>query len=174
RLRPCRRRPRRGRGAGRLHPLRGAERDLDQSPGPLEDADPHAAQGLERQAAPDTGLPVRLDGTLRGEPVRRGARAGEGVGMPSRRADLIRKARRLAAERDRLIDDLAAEWTHALRGQGLSATDLDELWGGPVADAVRRGGQTSDGKPTVQAWRHEAQEVIARVRQKVEAALGER
>jgi hypothetical protein len=94
--------------------------------------------------------------------------------MPSRLADLIRKARRLAAERDRLIEDLAAEWTHALRGQGLSATDLDELWAGLVEDAVRRGRQSSDGKPTAQAWRHEAQEVIARVRQKVEAALGER
>ena len=94
--------------------------------------------------------------------------------MPSRLADFIRKARRLASERDRLIDDLAAEWTHALRGQGLSATDLDELWAGLVEDAVRRGRPTSDGKLTAQAWRHEAQEVIARVRQKVEAALGER
>ena len=36
--------------------------------------------------------------------------------MPSRLADLIRKARRLAAERDRLIEELTAEWTHALRG----------------------------------------------------------
>ena len=39
--------------------------------------------------------------------------------MASRLADLIRKARRLAAERDRLIDALAADWTRALRGQGL-------------------------------------------------------
>ena len=79
--------------------------------------------------------------------------------MPSRLADLIRKARRLAAERDRLIEDLAGEWTHALRGQGLSPADLEELWAGLVEDAVRRGRQS---------------EVIARVRQKVEAALGER
>ena len=48
--------------------------------------------------------------------------------MPSRLADLIRKARRLAAERDRLIEDLAGEWTHALRGQGLSPADLEELY----------------------------------------------
>ena len=93
--------------------------------------------------------------------------------MASRLADLIRKARRLASERDRLIDALAAEWTRALRGQGLSASDLDELWAGLTEDAVRRG-LTPDGPWTAQAWRAEAQEVIARVRAKVEAALGER
>src|SRR5206468_4108227 len=98
----------------------------------------------------------------------------EGEALPARLADLIRKARRLAAVRDRLIEDLAAEWTHALRGQGLSSTDLDELWAGLVEDAVRRGRQSGEGKWTAQAWRHEAQEVIARVREKVEAALGER
>ncbi|PYM28885.1 MAG: hypothetical protein DME15_21025 [Candidatus Rokuibacteriota bacterium] len=94
--------------------------------------------------------------------------------MPSRLADLIRKARRLAAERDKLIDGLATEWTRALRGQGLSAADLDELWAGLVEEAVRRGGQAGDGKWTAQAWRHETQEVIARVRKKVETALDER
>ncbi len=94
--------------------------------------------------------------------------------MPSRLADLIRKARRLAAERDKLIDTLATEWARALRGQGLSVTDLDELWAGLTEEAVRRGGQGGEGKWTAQAWRHETQEVIARVRQKVEAALNER
>jgi hypothetical protein len=92
--------------------------------------------------------------------------------LASRLADLIRKARRLAAERDRLIDSLAADWTRALRGQGLSAADLDELWAGLTEDAVRRG-HSSEGKWTSHAWRVEAQEVIARVRAKVEAALGE-
>ncbi len=94
--------------------------------------------------------------------------------MPSRLADLIKKARRLAAERDRLIDGLANEWGRALRGQGLSAADLDELWAALVEDAVRRGGPSLEGKWTAQVWRHETQEVVARVRQKVEAALGER
>lgn len=94
--------------------------------------------------------------------------------MPPRLAELIRKARRLASERDRLIEELAREWAAALRGQGLSPTDLDELWAGLVEDAVRRGRQSGEGKWTAQAWRHEAQEVIARVREKVEAALGER
>jgi hypothetical protein len=92
--------------------------------------------------------------------------------VASRLADLIRKARRLAAERDRLIDNLAADWTRALRGQGLSRDDLEELWAGLTEDAVRRG-LPSEGKWTAQAWRVEAQEVIARVRAKVEAALGE-
>jgi len=57
--------------------------------------------------------------------------------MAPRLADLVRKARRLASERDRLIDSLAEEWTRALRGQGLSPTDLDELWAGLTEDAVR-------------------------------------
>jgi hypothetical protein len=94
--------------------------------------------------------------------------------MPSRLADLIRRARRLAAERDRLIEALAAEWTRALRGQRLSASDLDELWAGLTEEAVRRGGMAGEGRWTPQAWRAEAQEVIARVRARVEAALRER
>ena len=94
--------------------------------------------------------------------------------MPSRLADLIRRARRLAAERDRLVDALAADWARALRGQRLSATDLDELWAGLTEEAVRRGGAAGDGRWTAPAWRAEAQEVIARVRAKVEAALRER
>lgn len=94
--------------------------------------------------------------------------------MPSRLADLIRRARRLATERDRMIDALATEWARALRGQRLSTTDLDELWAGLTEEAVRRGGAAGDGRWTAQAWRAEAQEVIARVRAKVEAALRER
>ena len=94
--------------------------------------------------------------------------------MPSRLADLIRRARRLATERDRLVDSLAADGARALRGQRLSATDLDELWAGLTEEAVRRGGTSGDGRWTAQAWRAEAQEVIARVRAKVEAALRER
>ncbi|HEY2993824.1 MAG TPA: hypothetical protein VGM22_13470 [Methylomirabilota bacterium] len=94
--------------------------------------------------------------------------------MPSRLADLIRRARRLAAERDRLVESLAADWARALRGQRLSATDLDELWAGLTEEAVRRGGAAGDGRWTAQAWRAEAQDVIARVRAKVEAALRER
>jgi hypothetical protein len=94
--------------------------------------------------------------------------------VPSRLADLIRRARRLASERDRLIEALASDWVRALRGQRLSASDLEELWAGLTEEAVRRGGGAGEGRWTAQAWRAEAQEVIGRVRAKVEAALRER
>lgn len=94
--------------------------------------------------------------------------------MPPRLADLVRKARRLAAERDRLIETLAGEWTRALRGQNLSESDLDEFWAGLTEEAVGRACRTMDSPWTPQAWRREAQEVIARVRERVEARLGER
>jgi hypothetical protein len=94
--------------------------------------------------------------------------------VPPRLADLVRKARRLAAERDRLVESLAVDWTRALQGQSLSQTDLDELWAGLLEEAVRRGGRTTGaGVWTAQAWRREAQEVVALVRERVEAALRE-
>ena len=93
--------------------------------------------------------------------------------MPSRLADLVRRARRLSVERDRMIDAVATEWARALRGQRLTTTDLDELWAALMEDALR---QTvpGDGKWSAQAWRQETREVIARVREKVEASLRER
>lgn len=93
--------------------------------------------------------------------------------MTPRLADLIRKARRLAAERDRLIESLAAEWTRALRGQNLSEADLEEFWEGLLEEAVRSAGRAGAGGRPPQAWRQEAQQVIAQVRERVEAALGE-
>ena len=92
--------------------------------------------------------------------------------MPPKLAELIRKARRLASERDKLIDELAREWIVALRGQGLSPTDLDELWAGLTEEAVRRLGRGSS--TPAHTLRIEATEVITKVREKVEASLGER
>lgn len=93
--------------------------------------------------------------------------------MPPRLADLIRRARRLAAERDRLVESLAAEWTRALRGQQLSRSDMDELWAALTEEAIRRAAQTFDTKWTPQAVRQETEEIIARVRERVEAELSE-
>lgn len=93
--------------------------------------------------------------------------------MASRLADLIKKARRLAAERDRLVETLAGEWVVALQGQTLSRSDLEELWAALTEEALRRAGQSLDGKWNPQAVRQETEEIIARLRVKVEAALGE-
>lgn len=93
--------------------------------------------------------------------------------MPPRLADLVKRARRLATERDRLVDALAAEWTRALHGQQLSRTDLDELWSALTEEAIRRAGSALDRKWSTQAVRQEAEAVLARVRDKVEAELRE-
>ncbi|MBM4442943.1 MAG: hypothetical protein FJ027_21210 [Candidatus Rokubacteria bacterium] len=93
--------------------------------------------------------------------------------MASRLADLVRRARRLSTERDRLIDSVATEWTRALRGQRLTDGDLDELWAALTEDTLRQA-MPGDGKWSAQAWRQETREVIARVREKVEASLRER
>ena len=58
--------------------------------------------------------------------------------MASRLADLVRRARRLSAERDRLIEGVATEWARALQGQRLTETDLDELWAALTEDALRQ------------------------------------
>src|SRR5207237_8631425 len=107
--------------------------------------------------------------SLRSQPHRHDPRRGEALAMASRLADLIRKARRLAAERDRLIDALAADWARALRGQGLTPGDLDEPWAGLTEGAARRG--TPEGRWSAQAWRAEAQEVGARLRAQGGAGL---
>lgn len=91
--------------------------------------------------------------------------------MPPRLPELIRRARRLALERDRLVHELAREWTKALRGQGFSPKDLDELWAGLTEEAVRRLQRTAAGSVGVEALRREANEVIARVKERVETGL---
>ncbi len=95
--------------------------------------------------------------------------------MPSRLPSLIRRARRLAGERDRLVESLAREWAEALRGQRLSEADLEELWAGLAEVAVRRLRRSADGRWPLEAVRQEAAAVVARVRQRVaEKLLGGR
>ena len=60
------------------------------------------------------------------------------VAMPPRLPELIKRARRLALDRDRLIQELARDWIAALKGQGFSPRDLEELWAGLTEEAVRR------------------------------------
>jgi hypothetical protein len=85
--------------------------------------------------------------------------------------ELIKRARRLAVERDRLVQELAKEWSAALRGQGFSPKDLDELWAGLSEEAVRRLLKGSTGAAGADAIRREANEVIARVKERVETEL---
>jgi hypothetical protein len=91
--------------------------------------------------------------------------------MPPRLPDLVKRARRLATERDRLVQELAREWTKALRGQGFSTRDLDELWAGLTEETVRRLLRTDARVVGADAIRHEAREIIARVRARVESEL---
>lgn len=91
--------------------------------------------------------------------------------MASRLADLIRRARRLAAERDRMVESLADDWARALREQGLTRADLDELWAAMTEEALKRAGRSLDGKWSSPAVRQETEEVVTRLRARVEAAL---
>jgi hypothetical protein len=85
--------------------------------------------------------------------------------------ELIKRARRLARERDRLVQELAREWSVALRGQGFSPRDLDELWAGLTEEAVRRLLRAAGPAAGSEAIRREANEVIARVKERVETEL---
>src|SRR6187401_1068352 len=76
--------------------------------------------------------------------------------MPPRLPELIKRARRLAHERDGLVQELAREWSAALRGQGFSPRDLDELWAGLTEDAVRRLLRTRREGASPEAIRREA------------------
>jgi hypothetical protein len=92
--------------------------------------------------------------------------------VPPRLPELIKRARRLALERDRLVQELARDWSRALKGQGFSPRDLEELWAGLTEEAVRRVLRSAAGSMDAAAVRREAHEVITRVRERVEALLG--
>jgi len=84
--------------------------------------------------------------------------------------ELIKRARRLALERDRLVQELARDWSTALKGQGFSPRDLEELWAGLSEEAVRRLLRSGGGVDAATV-RREAHEVITRVKERVEALL---
>ena len=92
--------------------------------------------------------------------------------MAPRLPELIKRARRLALERDRLVQELAREWSTVLKGQGFSAKDLDELWAGLTEEAVRRLTRSASSDSGGAALSREAHEVITRVKERVEALLG--
>jgi len=85
--------------------------------------------------------------------------------------ELIKRARRLALERDRLVQELARDWSSALKGQGFSPRDLEELWAGLTEEAVRRLLRSGGGGVDAATVRREANEVITRVKERVEALL---
>jgi hypothetical protein len=85
--------------------------------------------------------------------------------------ELIKRARRLALERDRLVQELARDWSSALKGQGFSPRDLEELWAGLTEEAVRRLLRSGGGGVDAPTVRREANEVITRVKERVEALL---
>ncbi len=90
--------------------------------------------------------------------------------MAPRLPELIKRARRLALERDRLVQELARDWSTALKGQGFSPRDLEELWAGLSEEAVRRLLRSGGGVDAATV-RREAHEVITRVKERVEALL---
>ena len=69
------------------------------------------------------------------------------------------------------MDSLAREWAEALRGQGLSAQDLEELWAGLTEEAVRRLRRSANGRWSLEAVRREATLVIGEVRERVAGEL---
>ena len=91
--------------------------------------------------------------------------------MAPRLPELIKRARRLALERDRLVQELARDWSSALKGQGFSPRDLEELWAGLTEEAVRRLLRSGGGGVDAATVRREANEVITRVKERVEALL---
>jgi hypothetical protein len=94
--------------------------------------------------------------------------------MASRLPDLIRRARTLSAERDRLVEALTHRWATTLKGKRLSAQDLEEFWAGLTEEAVRGFLKDGRGRWAPEVVRREAVEVIGRVRARVEGILTEK
>ncbi|MBI4608090.1 MAG: hypothetical protein HY726_03675 [Candidatus Rokubacteria bacterium] len=86
-------------------------------------------------------------------------------------AELVRHARELSAERDRLVEGIANRWAEAFWGQPLSPADREELWAALAEEAVRALLKERPRQWASEAVRQEASEIIARVRARVERLL---
>lgn len=93
--------------------------------------------------------------------------------MASRLPELIGRARSLSAERDRLVEAVADRWAAALKGQPVSAQDLEQLWVGLTENVVREVLKNGRRQWVPEAVRREAAQVIAQVRVRVERTLRE-
>ena len=70
-----------------------------------------------------------------------------------------------------VVPGWARDWSSALKGQGFSPRDLEELWAGLTEEAVRRLLRSGGGGVDAPTVRREANEVITRVKERVEALL---
>ena len=91
--------------------------------------------------------------------------------MASRLEELLARARQFAAERDRLVAEVAREWADALRGQPVTEEDLTELLDGLTEEAVRRFKHDRKGKWAGADIQEAASRVARAVREKVRQDL---
>jgi hypothetical protein len=92
--------------------------------------------------------------------------------MASRLEGLLARARQFAAERDRLVAEVAQEWADALRGQPLTEEDLTELLDGLTEEAVRRIKRGRKGQWQSADVQEAASRVARAVRERVQQDLG--
>ena len=132
-----------GRGPRVVHPLRAAgARRRDPDPDQLQDAHATPIAGAARASSRRIRRVTTCVSTGRWEAnlldsVRAWSRSSATVAAPAPRADQARAATR-APSAIAWCRSWPREWSPALRGQGFSPRDLDELWAGLTEDAVRR------------------------------------
>ena len=91
--------------------------------------------------------------------------------MPPRLPELIKRARRSGPRPGPAHPGAGAGLDRRAQGQGFSPRDLEELWAGLTEEAVRRLAKESTQSASAETIRREANEVIARVRERVEGEL---
>ena len=91
--------------------------------------------------------------------------------MTSRLEQLLGRARELAGERDRLINQVAQDWAQVLRGQPVSEQDLGVLLDGLTEEAVRRIRREQKGQWSSQAIQKTASRVASLIRERLRQDL---